>query len=364
MRKKYKIKPINSIIAIFILIIVIAILYKPVTSITSLMNKKYDLTTSYKIYKKGLTNEVLNKEYSQTFEETIDKNQFKEEYFDLYFLVKYYENNNFITSINKLASKGYNAELINIINESNDKELLKIVEEKYISDIDKYMEYDFFLVKNLDRYLAYFNGDYKDTIIKVNIGLDKKEYEEVNIIKNYSYNIIVNRYNKLDEYYKPEDLVELDNCSGEGQYLTKEAKEHYDELCEASKKDGMKLSITSSYRDYESQVEIYNYYLKEYGTNYTKKYVAIPGFSEHQTGLAIDAKSLNSSIFRNSKEYTWMLNNSYKYGFILRYTKEKQELIGYNSEDWHFRYIGVEEAKYVHDNNLSYEEYYAMFLEK
>ena len=120
----------------------------------------------------------------------------------------------------------------------------------------------------------------------------------------------------------------------------------------------------SAYRSYSDQEDTYNYYLEKYGQNYVNNFVAVPGYSEHQTGLALDVAAKDSEIFEESSEYTWMLENSYKYGFILRYPYEKQEITGYKFEAWHFRYVGEEIAKYVKENNITYEEYYIMFLDK
>ena len=105
-------------------------------------------------------------------------------------------------------------------------------------------------------------------------------------------------------------------------------------------------------------------YLKLYGQSYVNKYVAKPGFSEHQTGLALDVKSKNGSPFKTTKEYTWMIKNSYKYGFILRFPEGKEAFTGYNPESWHFRFVGEDIAKYIHENDITYDEYFALFIDK
>ena len=242
-RKKYKIKK-SGIIVVLIFLFIILFLYKPTTSIVSLMGKKYNFSTSFKIYKKGLTSDVLENDYNETFNSAINSNDYKDEYFDSYMNLKYYDYEDFITSVNKLLDLGYTPVVIDIINSKSDMNLVSVLKSKYVEDIDKYLEYDYFKLSNLDRYLKYFNGDYKDTIVKVNIGLDKDFYEDVNVIKDYSYDVIVNKYNKLDESFTPKDITELDKCSGPSQYLAMDAKKYYDMLCEASIKDGMNLSVT------------------------------------------------------------------------------------------------------------------------
>ena len=76
--------------------------------------------------------------------------------------------------------------------------------------------------------------------------------------------------------------------------------------------------VSSGYRSYEEQEEVVNTYLKLYGQNYVDNYVAKPGFSEHQTAMSLDIASKSVNTFVNSDEYTWMMDNAYKYGFILR----------------------------------------------
>ena len=359
-KKKKKFK--KKIIALIALIIVIVMLINPVTSIFKLMNKGYTFGSSFKIYTIGETSRVLDSDYSETLNEVISDDTFEKKYLGNYLKTDFYDYEDFLVNMKTWFDLGYVPDDVNIINKWNNKELNIKVSEKYINDIAVYLSYNFFKVEKLDRYLNYYNGDYKDTIVKVNIGLDKKFYEDPTIIKEYSPVMIVNKYNKLDSSYEPNNLVKLDKCSDGEQYLASDAKEAYDKLCTAATKEGLKLGVTSAYRSYNSQQEVYATYLKSNGQDYVNQYVATPGYSEHQTGLALDVKSTVSSPFKSTKEYKWMLNNAYKYGYILRYPEDKEEYTGYNPEAWHFRYVGEEAAKYVYENDITYEEYYAMFL--
>ena len=101
------------------------------------------------------------------------------------------------------------------------------------------------------------------------------------------------------------------------------------------------------------------------GVNKADTYSARPGFSEHHTGLAIDIDNIKTSYtdFDKTKEFIWMQENAYKYGFILRYPEDKVDITGYIYEPWHYRYVGVEAAKYIYENNMTLEEYYALFLD-
>ena len=133
----------------------------------------------------------------------------------------------------------------------------------------------------------------------------------------------------------------------------------------ASLKEGYNLIINSAYRSYSDQEEIIDVYRKSYGQAYVDKYLAKAGFSEHQTGLAFDIGSRDSRVFIQSKEYNWMQENAYKYGFIYRYDKRYENITGFRSEAWHYRYVGKKIAKYVYEhNNMSLEEYFVLFLDK
>ena len=359
-KKKRKFK--KKFIILIALIIVVLILINPVTSIFKLKSKGYSFMSSFKIYTMGETSRVLDSDYSQTLDEIIDTDSFDKKYVGNYLKTDFYEYDDFFVNLKTWFDLGYIPDDVNVINKWNNKELNQKLSEKYIKDITSYLEFNFFKVEKLDRYLNYFNGDYKDTIVRVNIGLDKKYYEDPTIIKDYSIGVIVNKYNKLDSTFTPTKLVEIDNCVDGEHYLAEEAKLAYDKMCTASLKEGLKLGVTSAYRSYESQQGVYATYLKSNGQDYVNQYVATPGYSEHQTGLALDVKSKVSSPFKTTKEYKWMLENAYKYGFILRYEEGKEDITGYNPEAWHFRYVGEEAAKYVYENGITYEEYYAMFM--
>ena len=135
-------------------------------------------------------------------------------------------------------------------------------------------------------------------------------------------------------------------------------------MCKAAKEQGLTLIANSTYRNYEKQESTYNSYVSKKGQEYADQYAARPGYSEHQTGLTIDIITYNTKgeDFENTDEFKWLVDNSYKYGFILRYPKDKEYLTGYAYESWHYRYLGLEMAKKVHDENITYDEYYAYYL--
>ena len=133
----------------------------------------------------------------------------------------------------------------------------------------------------------------------------------------------------------------------------------------AASKEGLGLVINSCYRSYQDQIDIQELYRKTYGDSYVEKYVAKPGYSEHQTGLAFDIGSRSVNVFANSKEYVWMQEHAHEYGFIYRYQKKYESITGFRSESWHYRYVGKEIASYIHEHHdMPFEEYWAMFLDK
>ena len=124
----------------------------------------------------------------------------------------------------------------------------------------------------------------------------------------------------------------------------------------AAREDGINLFVKSGYRSYIDQKIIYNGYVARDGKEGADRYSARPGHSEHQTGLAFDINSTYDS-FADTPEAKWLAENSYKYGFIIRYPKDKEHITGYKYEPWHVRYLGVDKAKEVFDSGLCLEEF-------
>ena len=124
--------------------------------------------------------------------------------------------------------------------------------------------------------------------------------------------------------------------------------------------------INSSYRSYKDQKKVYDNF-KTVSLKYADSYAARPGHSEHQTGLSIDITSLehpNINEFKTSEEYTWLKENCHKYGFIIRYLEETEEITGYEFEPWHIRYVGVDVSTDMAEKNINnYEEYYVKYIE-
>lgn len=225
----------------------------------------------------------------------------------------------------------------------------------------------YFKNNNIDRYINYKknNQDLEITqIIKnVNMNLDKIPYEDaIEIEDKDNQLVLVNKYNYLGENFIPKNLENINNQYAlNNMKLVNYAKEAFEEMAKAAKKENLKIVAMSSYRSYSYQVDLYNKYKKKDGQEAADKYSGRPGFSEHQSGLAVDVYNEKTEYtnFESTKEFIWMEDHAHEYGFIIRFPKGKENETGYQYESWHYRYVGIEVATYIKNNNISLEEYIA-----
>ncbi len=138
-----------------------------------------------------------------------------------------------------------------------------------------------------------------------------------------------------------------------------------EDMVASAKQQGVLINLQSGYRSYELQQSLYNYYVQTQGQTQVDMYSAKPGYSEHQTGLAVDLGDINNpscdlqDCFASTAAGKWLAANAYKFGFILRYPDNKQNITGYGYEPWHFRYVGVMLAEQMKEKNIStLEEYF------
>ena len=160
----------------------------------------------------------------------------------------------------------------------------------------------------------------------------------------------------------PDDLEPVvDNSS---QKLRKEANTAYTKFYNAAKAKGIAIYSISGYRTNATQTSYWNNMNKVYGNEYASQYSAYPGRSEHQLGLAIDISFKTDGGDRLSEKVAssdigkFIISDGYKYGFILRYPSDKIAVTNYGYEPWHIRYVGVDLATKLHDENITLEEYY------
>ena len=173
--------------------------------------------------------------------------------------------------------------------------------------------------------------------------------------------IVVNRWNELPEDYSVE-LTELSN----GQKVDSRIYPYLQEMFDAARAEGIYPIVREGYRTAEEQQEILDDKIQTYinqgysqvkAERTAKEWVALPGTSEHQLGIAVDINA-DKSKCSNEEVYAWLAENAYKYGFILRYPMGKQEITGTSYEPWHYRYVGIEAAYEINERGICLEEYF------
>ncbi len=211
---------------------------------------------------------------------------------------------------------------------------------------------------------------------------DLSEYEMyMNPEDRDAYLVLVNAWNLLEENYVPDDLVEVTNTRKDGRntqklrlYAAKALEALFTELFACGYDDrgptGYPVSVTSAYRSYSYQSQLFNSYVEREMNNNTlltraeaetivETYSARPGTSEHQTGLCIDMHNLGSAMqtFANEEAYEWLTENAWKFGFVLRFPDGKTDITGITFEPWHYRYVGRYHAYRMNELGLCLEEY-------
>ena len=213
------------------------------------------------------------------------------------------------------------------------------------------------------RYLAYAQAhpeaEAAEIVTQVNLDLDLTPYDDALPIDDPADPLVlVNKYHGLSETYVPE-LEKLGGRYGVGS-MVPEAAAAFRAMADAAKQDGISLRSVSAYRSYQTQQGLYQHYVSIDGKANAQRYSARPGYSEHQTGLALDINTASiSAHFENTAEYAWLRANGARFGFLLRYPQEKESITGYRYEPWHYRYVGQAIARTCMDQGLTYEEYLA-----
>lgn len=185
-----------------------------------------------------------------------------------------------------------------------------------------------------------------------------------------SYAILVNKNSALPSDYEPSDLTRPDVKYAPGvaesrKQMRADAAHALEELFKAAADDGIELLAISGYRSYWTQNDLYNRRLNETSLEYVSIYVAKPGQSEHQTGLAMDLGCAGytdlTERFAETPAYAWLSEHAHEYGFIIRYPKDGTAETGYAYEPWHIRYLG-DLAEDVYESGLTLESWYAQRL--
>ena len=185
--------------------------------------------------------------------------------------------------------------------------------------------------------------------------------------KTLDYLVLVNKENKLpDDWEKTVEIVTVKNSFGDEVEVDKAAADAYQKLKDALEKDDVKIDLDSSRRTVEEQQKIWDDFMEKYGEVYTKRTVAVPGYSEHHTGLALDLYLnidgedvyYNEDMVQYPEVWAKIHARLAEFGFILRYLEGKEAITGYGYEPWHIRYVGSDKiAKEITDKGITLEEY-------
>lgn len=354
-------KGIKKLITLIIIITIICAGY------TILKTKKTNRISNSKVETLMKENNISNDLYSKTLEYVLLNNIYDEKYLKEYSNIEINNETNASEIITTFLPKGYSGKEINYIFKLSDKNLEYLKNQEY-QDIKNYYNIENFDASKLERYNKYKEEnnkyDYDKIVTYVNISLDLPVYTNVSEVSDAnSLTVLVNKFNHLPKNYKPDDLVYVKGAYGNDVPMRSVIKEPFLKLQEAAKDElNINLLPTTAFRDEGFQTTLYNNYVARDGKEAADTYSARPGYSEHQTGLAIDLKNTALSNIRLTDEnYKWLEENAHKYGFIIRFPKEKEYITGYQFENWHIRYVGLEKAKIIYENNLTLEEYIDLY---
>lgn len=173
--------------------------------------------------------------------------------------------------------------------------------------------------------------------------------------------VVVNRWNELTEDYDIE-LMELSN----GQKIDERIYPYLQEMFDAARAEGIYPIVREGYRTEKEQQALYDEKVQAYinegysrsrAERTAKEWVALPGTSEHQLGIAVDINA-DKAKCSNDEVYAWLAENAHEFGFILRYPQGKTEVTGTGYEPWHYRYVGVDAAQEIYNRNICLEEYF------
>ena len=281
-------------------------------------------------------------------------------------------NDIFLNYSNQMRALGYTEDQIwDIISVSSVDDIQYLVKKQYkYATIQPFMKIQGFQLTDMDQYLKmykkYDSYNYAVLVTAYPFIISKNKVNQTYTIQNPD-NILtlVKKGFQLPSSYVPAELVKPDmpiapDC--DEPMLQKEAADALVEMYKDAKKLGYELVINSAYRSYKDQQDIYDEYFKKYDEVTAASLVAIPGASEHQTGLGVDLTSQSvikgeRLVFGDTAEYQWCIKNSYKYGFILRFEEDKAPITGIAKEPWHFRYVGKDVAKKIYEQKWTLEEY-------
>lgn len=248
------------------------------------------------------------------------------------------------------------------------KPVLRYPSDESLTEKEKMMALSWYEGEREERYKEYMklapDMDYSEAVWRVDMDIDRPAYIGSKLIHSADSDdplLVVNKHFGFSSSYSKEDLTDISG-GYQGTYETALA---FKKMKEAADKEAIRLEICSGFRSIERQKSVYDEKKRSKGEDYAKKYVALPGHSEHHTGRAIDMDSEDgSSDYKDTSSYGWLQSNAYKYGFIFRYTDENSDVTGYDEESWHLTYVGETAANTMHALKIgSLEEYRVKYVD-
>ena len=350
--KKLKSSQIFLVVALVVCIVFASLfLVKLITKSNSIENKLFRMGYSDEdiaiiVNLSDESKSLLLENYEEKNSNILHNSFFEEENLDLY--LKYYGQSDL-----------------------DDDTLFKVINNGYVREygldvVQGIFTDPFYIENNKDKYFKYSDRfeTYREVVEYVNVQRYDEYYTNVKPTDlSKGYLILLNKYNYLEEDYVP-DLVAVSGYYGVG-YMREEPYEAYALMYEDALKEGYDIRVVSSYRMWSTQYRLYYGYMENDPQEVVDTYSARPGYSEHQTGLAIDVSipgcSLDDFIYTDASD--WLKEHCYEYGFIIRYPEGKDDITGYQYEPWHIRYVGTDASSIIKETGITFDEYYAYYIE-
>lgn len=314
---------------------------------------------------------IKTSDYSKTLEYVLLNNIYDEKYLKEYKDIEFKNEKNFEEILTTFLPKGYKGHEINYLFHLSDKNIEYLKDQEY-QDISNYYKIKNFDASKIERYNKYSQNNkytYDEIVTHVNMKLDLDPYTDTLETKDPNdLLVLVNKYNCLPDNYKPSDLVYEPGAYGDNVPMRKIIQEPFQNLKQAAKEEkNINFLPSTAFRNQNFQATLYNNYVARDGKKAADTYSARPGCSEHQTGLSIDLRNINlgtTGTRLTESDFNWLKENAYKYGFIIRFPKDKEYITGYIFENWHIRYVGKDVAKIIYEQNLTLEEYIDLYVAK
>ena len=339
-------------LVIVLCILVTALVLPNLITNSKLKGLGYTNTQIKEIKHEKLTKEILdNKYYSVSLANALDKKSVNSDYLELYTSIK---DNRALTAedfllVSRLKDKGYEqAQILNLFKNLEYWEITPLLVFDYQWDEKVY----------IDDCVLHRDTNSKDSFTLSNTFIVPNTE---NIVSDpSSITVYVNQKNNLPAEYAPEDLQTIDlQYASQGVQLRAEAAKNFEALSAASIQNKVPFFASIGYVSYQALKDIYS----SYNADVANLYADVPGQSEQQTGYAADVSpTYEGGAFSQTNTYQWLKENAAEYGFILRYPVSKAAITGNKSETNQLRYLGKSLAKAIVDSNLTYDEYYSLYI--